>query len=194
MKFPFVFNWDIYEYDIIDLGGTVQFTGNVVEKRRNSVMEDAIVTYGDIQFEARFQRYNYGNANLHCFLYKGVPENDFDANRESPNSRLFMHAFADDCDKNINYLEMHFTRRIKQYGTAAAQIICGILLLLSFKFLHNPRLFLPGILLITLNTLLICVLGSFYKYYRIARTSEHKPWFFAKNPDGHGKDNGKNSS
>lgn len=183
MKSPFLFNWDIYEYDIIDFGGTVQFTGNVVEKRRNSVLEDAIVTYGDIQCEARFQRYNYGNANLHCFLYKGIPEDDNDPNRESPNSRLFMRAFAAACQENDVYLEMQFTRRIKQYGTAAAQIVCAIIMFLSFRFLSNPRLFLPGALLIAITAMLIGLLGTFYKYYRLARTSEHKPWFFAKYSD-----------
>ena len=142
MKSPLVFNWDIYEYDIVDLGGTVQYTGNVVEKRRDSVMEDAIITFGVIQCEARFQRYKYGNANLHCFLYKGIPEDDRDANRESPNSRMFMQAFGKACEDHDIYLEMQFTRRIKQFGTAFVQILCGLMMLFGLKSLFTPNRFL----------------------------------------------------
>ena len=94
MKAPFVLNWDIYEYDIVDFGGSVQYTGNVVEKRIDSVMED-----------------------------------DNDSNRESQNSRRFMQAFASACKDHDLYLEMQFTRRIKQYGTALTQIICGFMML-----------------------------------------------------------------
>lgn len=180
MKTLFVFNWDIYEYDIVDFGGSVQYTGNVVEKRIDSVMEDAIITFGDIQCEARFQRYNYGNANLHCFLYKGIPEDDRDANRESPNSRLFMRAFADVCEDHDMYLEMQFTRRIKQFGTALVQILCGLMMLYGIGFLFTPSRFIAGLILVAGNLIVIALLNTMYKYYRAMRFSEHKPWLFAK--------------
>lgn len=173
-------NWGIYEYDIIDLGGSVEYTGNIIKKRRNSFYEDALITYGDVQCEARFERFKHGNADLHCFLCNGIPENDNDTNRENPNSRLFMKKFMSVCENDDVFLELQFTRRVKQYGTLALQFICAIMLLLSIRLLFHPVTFIRGLILIGGNILLICLLSTFYKYYRMMRISEYKPWFFAK--------------
>ena len=56
IKKPFQINRGIQEYDIIDLGGSVEYTGNVVERRQNYVMEDAIIALNGTQCEARIQR------------------------------------------------------------------------------------------------------------------------------------------
>jgi len=61
-------NYGIYEYDIMDLGGEIQWSGRVVSKMRHSVLEDAVIILGDIHCEARFERYDFGNAAICCFV------------------------------------------------------------------------------------------------------------------------------
>ena len=173
-------NYGIYEYDILDFGGNVQWTGKVIAKLKHSVLEDAVITLGEVRCEARFERFDFGNAAICCFLRDGVPEKDNDEHSVTSNSKLFLHKYVDICQSDDIYLELQFTRRLKQYGTLVLQILCAIMLLVGLRFLFLPATTLRGIVLIVGNILLLCFLGSFYKYHRLMRLSRYKPWFFAK--------------
>ena len=173
-------NYGIYEYDIHDFGGEVQWSGNIVARMKHSVLEDAIIILGDIQCDARFERYNFGNAALCCFLNNGVPEKDEAEYDATSGSKLFLHKYVEICQADDIYLEMQFTRRLKQYATLVLQILCFIVLLVGLRFLFIPTTVLRGVLLILGSTSLLFLLGSFYKYYRLMRASQYKPWFFAK--------------
>lgn len=173
-------NYGIYEYDILDFGGEVQWSGRVVSKMRHSVLEDAVIILGEIRCEARFERYDFGNAAICCFVKDGIPENDNENRQETANSKRFLHKYVDICQADDVFLEFQFTRRLKQYITFVGQILCMIMLFAGVRFLFQPNTFIRGIILVAGNTILLFVLGSFYKYYRLMRLSGYKPWFFAK--------------
>lgn len=173
-------NYGIYEYDILDFGGEVQWSGNVVSQLRHSVLEDAVVTLGEFQCEARLERFEFGNAAICCFLKDGVPEKDNEEHSAATNSKLFLHKYVELCQEDDVFLELQFTRRLKQYGTLVLQVLCCIMLVAGLRFLFLPGRILRGIVLITGNILLLFLFGSFYKYHRLMRLSLYKPWFFAK--------------
>ena len=173
-------NYGIYEYEIHDFGGEVQWSGNIVAKLKHSVLEDAIIILGDIQCEARFERYDFGNAAIYCFLKNGIPEKDEEDHGVTSGSKLFLHKYVEICQADDIYLEMQFTRRLKQYATLVLQVLCVIMLLAGLRFLFAPSTVLRGVFLLIGSTLLLFLLGSFYKYYRLMRVSQYKPWFFAK--------------
>lgn len=180
MREIFNLNYGIYEYDILDFGGEVQWTGNVVAKLRHSVLEDAVISLGNVHCEARFERFAFGNAAICCFLQNGVPEKDNEEHLATANSKLFLNKYVDICQSNDTYLELQFTRRLKQYGTLILQLLCLVMLLAGVKFLFTPYTLIRGIILIMGDIFLLFLLGSFYKYHRLMRLSQYKPWFFAK--------------
>ena len=173
-------NYGIYEYDILDLGGEIQWSGRVVSKMRHSVLEDAVIILGDIHCEARFERYDFGNAAICCFLENGIQEKDNEAHADTANSKRFLHKYVDICQANDVFLEFQFTRRLKQYGTLVLQILCAVTILAGIRFLFNPYTLIRGSILIIGNIILLFILSSFYKYHRLMRLSQYKPWFFAK--------------
>ena len=99
-------NYGIYEYDILDLGGEIQWSGRVVSKMRHSVLEDAVIILGDIRCEARFERYDFGNAAICCFLENGIQEKDNEA-----------EYYIRKVQANPNKLES-YNQTIKKYNTA----------------------------------------------------------------------------
>ena len=173
-------NYGIYEYDIMDLGGEIQWSGRVVSKMRHSELEDAVIILEDIRCEARFERYDFGNAAICSFLENGIPEKDTEAHADTANSKRFLHKYVDICQANDVFLEFQFTRRLKQYITLAVQILSMIMLVASVRFLFHPSTLIRGIILVAGNIILLAALGSFYKYYRLMRLSQYKAWFFAK--------------
>lgn len=177
------FNYGIYEYDILFFGGTIEYTGKVIAKSRRSRIEEAVITINTIQCCAYFERFRHGNAALICFSKDGVPIHKSDLDTY-PLAHLFLSVYSNLAEKSDHFLEFMFMRRIKQYSTFILQLLCSIMLIGGiYLIMRQPVQFIRGGILIIGSSFLIAFLCSLYKYYRLQRPADYKPWLFTSKKD-----------
>lgn len=162
----FKLNWGIYERDIVYLGGTVEYTGEVIMHKGNR-FERAVLTLKGYRCEACMKRFPDGNAAITNFIQNG----NVLVSHQEYHSCYVVHNFIDtyyECiDTDEAFMICMFWRRTKQYLTAFTQGLC----LLVFAFflisgLTSRSPILPSIFTALCSAGLCGILGTFYKYYR----------------------------
>lgn len=161
-------NWFIYETDIVALGGTVLYTGNIIVKSRRSSVKEAIITLAGTNITVYMECFRDGSSVLCNFLENGKP-----VAKNPSEAEYFLNCYKSLRSKNDIFLEFVFFRTAKQVGIFLLQIICIVAMIHSICNISvsiNPLTYLiEGALALVL--FFIC--GNFYSYIRKMRFDKY---------------------
>ena len=185
----FHFNAGIYENDIMYLGGTVTYTGNVISRSMQSILEEGIVSLGNYSCPVIMERFKDGASVVYRFMEEhGV----ICEQKLSTQAYTFLDAYNDCAEKDMRFLSYCFSRRLKQIFTLIAQIFCIFVTLFGIKRTISYGYNLPILLMILSAFIVFTILGTLYSYYRCQKIDSHTSALvrYIERNEMSGKDNG----
>lgn len=163
-------NWGIYEQDIVFLGGSVTYLGNVISKTRRSAVEEAVVTAGNASCNVLMERFSDGSAVIRDFIKQGI----IYKKELYPEARAFWYQFFALAGENVQFMSFNMIRRCKQYFTFILQVVSILVFCFAaYNVLFKPFSLVMALLFLT-SLIVFCGLSTFYSWYRTCKIVDHR--------------------
>lgn len=172
----FRFNTGIYEQDIIYLGGSIQYTGNILLSSKRSLLEEAVVSISGNSCHVVMERFKDGTAVIYDYISNGV----INKKELALDARSFENAFYDAMDKDARFMSYSFFRRLKQYATLLAQLFCAFVVVFGIWAIFVYGFAWAVLLMMCMAIILFFILSRLYSFYRCQQISEHTSFLLTK--------------
>ena len=163
---------DVYEAEIVYMGGRVEYTGKVLFRCLRYIVEVAELCYDDYHCTVWMKRFRRGGAVISAYVYGDhvIQNGEYS---QYPETNNLIDKYERAIIKKYMCLEIRFFRVVKRSLTFILQVAC-----LVVSFLSTDKLFsepsMRSILFTVLPILFFFLLGSFYKFYRNVDPANYK--------------------
>lgn len=178
--FGFYLNYNVYESDILRLGGAVEYTNKVVSTSFHSFLEEAVVSLDGHSCVVHMERYKKGNDSVVVrFVEDGVVKDC----KDYEDARQFMISYNSLILKNEKLMVYAYTRKLKICFTGILQTLCVFSFLFSLCYNLFNHLNLVLIAVCIFSGICFFSLGKLYYFYREVNYEDYKPFFKAEDGD-----------
>ena len=163
---------DVFETEIVYLGGRVEYTGKIIYRGWGYVMEEAELFFADYHCTVWMKSFKHGSAAIAAYVYGDhiIQNGEYSRYPETDN---LIDAYEHAVTKHYECMEIRFFRVLRRTLTLLMQVVCVITSLASAtRFVSEPSV--CNILFVIAPILIFFLFGSFYKYYRYTDPANYK--------------------